>query len=126
MMITVALLGQWGGQVTQARDGVQAVARALEADAAGQPFDAVLMDVHMPLMDGHEAARQLRQHFAPARLPILALTASVLLSEREQALAAGMDAVLSKPVQVDALQAALQRLAAAHPADGDGSLNLPG
>ena len=124
MLITVALLEQWGAAVSQARDGASAVARVAEAEAEGRPFDVVLMDVHMPVMDGHEAARRLRLHFPAHRLPIIALTASVLVSEREQALAAGMDAVLSKPVQVAALQAELQRLALARP--GPSGLSPPG
>ena len=110
MLITVALLEQWGLVVVQARDGATAVERVLQAHRAGQPFDVVLMDVHMPVMDGHQAAHRLRRDFSARQLPIIALTASVLVSERQQALAAGMDAVLSKPVQSLLLQAELQRL----------------
>ena len=119
MLITVALLEQWGLVVAQARDGATAVQRVIQAHRDGQPFDIVLMDVHMPVMDGHQAAHRLRRDFNPVQLPIIALTASVLVSERQQALAAGMDAVLSKPVQSLLLQAELQRLTARRRAADD-------
>jgi CheY-like chemotaxis protein len=119
MLITVALLEQWGLVVAQARDGATAVQRVIQAHRDGRPFDIVLMDVHMPVMDGHQAAHRLRRDFNPVQLPIIALTASVLVSERQQALAAGMDAVLSKPVQSLLLQAELQRLTARRRAADD-------
>jgi len=109
MLIAVALLEQWGVQVEQARDGEQAV-RAVERGAAGgRPFDAVLMDVQMPLMSGHEATRVLRQTHDAQSLPIIALTAAALVSEREHALAAGMNDFLTKPIDATRLQATLQR-----------------
>ena len=75
--------------------------------ADGPPFDAVLMDVQMPEMSGHEAARALRE--AGYRAPVIALTAAALVTEREAALAAGMDDFLTKPVDAEKLQAALLR-----------------
>jgi CheY-like chemotaxis protein len=93
-------------RVTQALDGHQALAAV---DSAPQPFDIVLMDVQMPGMSGHEATRALRQKPAGRGLPIIALTAAALVSEREQALASGMDDFLTKPIDADRLQAALLR-----------------
>ena len=61
MLIAVALLERWGVQVEQASDGRQAVEAVERAHAAGHPFDAVLMDVQMPVMSGHEATRTLRE-----------------------------------------------------------------
>ena len=80
-----------------------------EAARAGDPFDAVVMDVQMPVMGGHEAARALRTHFPPETLPIIALTAAALVSEREEAFACGMDDFLTKPVDATKLRASLAR-----------------
>ena len=67
------------------------------------------MDVQMPVMSGHEATRALRQLEAGRRLPIIALTAAALVSERDEALSAGMDDFLTKPIDADKLQAVLLR-----------------
>ena len=109
MLIAVTMLQNWGVQVTQAADGREAVAAVQRSAAAGQPFDAVLMDVQMPVMGGHEATRALRQLDAGRRLPIIALTAAALVSERDEALRAGMDDFLTKPIDPEKLQAALLR-----------------
>ena len=80
----------------------------------GQPFDVVLMDVQMPVMGGHEAAREVRKRFPAAQLPIIALTAAALVSEREEALAAGMNDFLTKPVDAPRLHQTLVRLIGRH------------
>ncbi|MBV8604264.1 MAG: PAS domain S-box protein [Pelomonas sp.] len=113
MLIAVAQLEQWGLQVEQAHDGRQAIAAVRAAAARGAPFDAVLMDVQMPVMSGHEATREIRRDFDAATLPIVALTAAALSSERDEALAAGMNDFLTKPIDAQRLRAALQRLIAA-------------
>jgi len=109
MMIAVAMLEHWGLRVAQAVDGRMAIQRVHEAVHAGDPFDAVLMDVQMPVMSGHEAARELRGHYPPQQLPIIALTAAALVSERAEALACGMDDFLTKPVDPSMLRRALAR-----------------
>ena len=109
MLIAVAMLERWGVQVTQAQDGSEAVAAVLAAVTAGQPFDAVLMDVQMPVMSGHEATRALRALPQGRTLPIIALTAAALVSERDEALAAGMNDFLTKPIDAERLLASLLR-----------------
>ncbi len=110
MMIAVAMLEHWGVRVEQAHDGRAAVDAVHAAVRQGRPFDVVLMDVQMPVMSGHEAARELRLHYPPDALPIVALTAAALVSEREEALAAGMDDFLTKPVDADKLRHTLAAL----------------
>jgi len=104
MMIAVAMLEQWGAVVSQATDGAQALEAVAQAEREGRPFDAVLMDVQMPAMSGYEVTRQLRQRCDARTLPIIALTAAALTSERELALAAGMNAFLTKPIDAQRLR----------------------
>jgi PAS domain S-box-containing protein len=119
MMIAVAMLEAWGVAVTQAHDGREAVALVQQEATAGTRFDAVLMDVHMPVMSGYEATQALRalQSAAGAgagpHLPIIALTAAALVTERDAALAAGMDAFLTKPIDADKLRATLMQFCSA-------------
>jgi signal transduction histidine kinase/CheY-like chemotaxis protein len=104
MTIAVAMLEQWGVVVSQAHDGAQALDAVTQAERAGRPFDAVLMDVHMPVMSGYEATRLLRQRHDPESLPIIALPAAALTSERELALDAGMNDFLTKPIDAQRLR----------------------
>ncbi len=113
MMIAVAMLERWGVSVAQAQDGREALAAVQQAAAAGRPFGAVLMDVQMPVMSGHEATRQLRALAAGRDLPIIALTAAALVSEREEALRAGMNDFLTKPIDAERLRTTLARWIAA-------------
>ncbi len=83
--------------VTEAEHGAEAVALAQE-----QPFDLVLMDIQMPVMDGYAATALLRQQLG-LRTPILALTANAIKGEREKCLAAGMDGYLAKPFKEEEL-----------------------
>jgi PAS domain S-box-containing protein len=109
MLIAVAQLDQGGARVTQAGDGRAALDAVARAQAAGEPFHAVLMDVQMPVMSGHEAARRLRVRHAAKALPIVAITAAALVSEREAALEAGMNDFLTKPIDPAKLRATLVR-----------------
>jgi PAS domain S-box-containing protein len=110
-LLATRLLQRHGASVTWARDGLQAVDRfrdSLEAGVRG--FDAVLMDVRMPSLDGHEASRRIRAVEAEYGLPptrIVALTANASDDDRRQATAAGMDAVVAKPVDEATLVGAL-------------------
>ena len=109
MLIAAAMLQRWGVHIEQASDGEQALQAVRRRAHSGALFDAVLMDVQMPVMSGHEATRALRRDYSAQRLPIIALTAAALVSEREQALAAGMNDFLTKPIDERRLQQALLR-----------------
>jgi len=100
------LLEHEGARVVFAENGQQALDRLAEHGAAA--FDVVLMDVQMPVMDGHAATRRLRE-IAPD-LPVIGLTAHALAEEREKCLAAGMADHVTKPIDADVLVAAILRL----------------
>ncbi|MDR7334365.1 CHASE domain-containing protein [Roseateles asaccharophilus] len=100
------LLEQEGAVVHTARDGQEAVNCLREMRGR---IDAVLMDVQMPVMDGYEATRRLREDPALAKLPVLALTAGALSEERRRAQEAGMTDFLTKPLDPASLVRALRR-----------------
>ena len=103
-MLVSTMLEKLGHRVTIAENGRQALA-AVE----GGDFDAVLMDMQMPEMDGEEATRAIRALAPPKnRLPVLALTADAMVEHRERYLAAGVDELVPKPIDWDALTAALE------------------
>jgi len=94
-----------------AADSVENGVDALEAWARGR-YAAVLADIHMPHMDGHELARRLRAAEADrgaVHTPIVAITANAIKGEEERCLASGMDAYLAKPVSIEQLRATLER-----------------
>ena len=86
----------------------------MEAHGEEAPYDLVIMDVHMPGVDGIEATRRIRTLEAGCtmRTPILALTANAFAEDREACLAAGMDGFLTKPLDRDRLFGALATLPA--------------
>ena len=117
MTIAVAMLEHWGVRAAQATDGRAAIEAVHAAVRAGRPFNAVLMDVQMPVMGGHEAARELRRHYSAEALPIIALTAASLATERELAIESGMNDFLTKPIDATVLRRTLARRVTALPRD---------
>lgn len=107
--IALAMLAQGALDITVAPDGESALRKA----AAYPAFDAVLMDLHLPDMDGFEVTRRLRAQGLDA--PVLALTASAMPLERAQCERLGMAAFLTKPIDMDALHEALLAVFAASP-----------
>lgn len=102
--VAMGLLKKRGCSVHLAENGQEAV----EAVRAGH-FDLVLMDIQMPIMDGLEATRQIRQNVANDRMPIVALTAHAFQEERERTVEAGMDDFLSKPFKPSDLFALIDK-----------------
>lgn len=105
-----AMLRSLGYRVTLAGDGQEALRRY-----ADQEYSAVLMDCRLPVMDGYEATRQIRQLTGTKQVPIIALTANALQGDREICLEAGMNDYLAKPFKRADLQRILQRWLAPRP-----------
>ena len=103
------LLQQAGLVVDVAGHGALGVAMVAGAQAAAQPYDVVLMDMQMPVMDGVAASRAIRQDSAHAALPILAMTANAMQSDRDLCAAAGMNDFVVKPIEPEQLWLALAR-----------------
>jgi two-component system, sensor histidine kinase and response regulator len=104
--VAQAMLANLGFSVEIANNGEEALARLQT-----QAFDIVLMDCHMPVMDGYQATAALRQHelTGDRRLPVVALTANAMLGDREQCIAVGMDDYLAKPYTRAQLEQVLNR-----------------
>ena len=102
--IALTLLGGAGMRVRVAGDGREAL-----QILSDERFDVVLMDCQMPVMDGYEATRALRSRPELRQLPVIAMTANAMVGDREEALAAGMNDHIAKPIRVDRLFATLAR-----------------
>ncbi|MDP3687662.1 MAG: response regulator [Sulfurimicrobium sp.] len=99
-LVARELLEGAGFAVDIAENGREAIDRALHA---ATPYDAVLMDVQMPVMDGWAATRELRQHESSHALPIIGMTAYSMKEDLDRCREAGMDEVITKPVRLDKL-----------------------
>lgn len=108
--VVVAILGKKGYRIDIANHGREAIRKLEEADA---PYDVVLMDVQMPVLDGLETTRMLRRNPRWGELPIIAMTAHAMSGDRERCLEAGMSAYISKPVQPANLVSTVERYLAA-------------
>jgi signal transduction histidine kinase/DNA-binding response OmpR family regulator len=103
--VALRLLEKLGYRADVAANGLEAVAAVKR-----QRYDIVLMDVHMPELDGLAATQQICQTWSRAERPvIIAMTANAMQGDREECLAAGMDDYISKPVKIEELEAALER-----------------
>jgi len=106
-LVASQLLQKAGFHVTVVDDGLQAVNAVQE-----QQFDAILMDIQMPVMGGYEATQRIRQ--SQPDLPIIALTAAALIEDRDKALEVGMNDHLGKPIEVPKLYATLAKWLPTH------------
>ena len=111
-MVAQSMLELQGARITLVSDGQQAVNR-LRAEPEG--FDAVLMDVQMPVMDGFTATRLIRSELG-LKLPILAMSAGVTHNERDDCIASGMDDFVAKPIELETLLAKLAQYLQNHKA----------
>jgi PAS domain S-box-containing protein len=102
--LVMDLLISNGMQVVTACNGLEALQVMRQS-----PFDCVLMDCQMPLMDGYETTRRIRQQAHNQALPVLALTANVMAGDREKALASGMNDFIPKPIEPDAMLITMAR-----------------
>lgn len=105
-IVASGLLHKLGHEVDHAENGERALA-ALSL----KPYDLVLMDCQMPVMDGYEATRRIRQNPEWTNLPVIAVTANVMAGDRDECMAAGMDDYVTKPYHRDALDSMIQRWA---------------
>lgn len=103
--LAIGLLSRWGHNLTVVNNGREAV----EAVRSNADFDAVLMDVQMPELDGLDATREIRiwEKSTGYHIPIIAMTAHAMKGDREKCLAAGMDGYVAKPIRSHELKAAL-------------------
>ena len=119
--LALELLQNAGIQVDVAGDGAEAVAKV-----QANPYDGVLMDCQMPVMDGYTATRVIRNLAGFQDLPIIAMTANALAGDREAILAAGMNDHIPKPIDVDLMFATLARWITPRPgAGGAGAAPVP-
>ncbi|HSP67691.1 MAG TPA: response regulator [Bryobacteraceae bacterium] len=102
-----AVLENSGHQVFEASDGLDAVEQARQI----RP-DLIILDIHMPGLDGFQVIEKLRALEGFAVTPIIALTASAMMGDRERAMAAGFTGYITKPIRLDALRTEVERLLA--------------
>ncbi len=107
--IALELLGDAGFVVALADNGRIALDQVNAAADAGRPYDIVFMDMQMPVMDGLTASEEIRKQSRHDALPIVAMTANAMQSDRDRCAAAGMNDFVTKPIEPDALWAALAR-----------------
>ena len=103
--LAIELLRSAGIEAVVARHGQE----ALDVLARDNAFDGILMDCHMPVMDGFTATREIRRDASLAHLPIIAMTANVAAADREQVLAVGMVDHIAKPLDVDEMFATIAK-----------------
>jgi CheY-like chemotaxis protein len=107
-MALVKMLEKKGHRVHAVEDGKNAL-----ASLAAKPFDVVIMDVQMPIMDGVQATRNIRKGDggeAATNIPIIAMTAYAMAGDKEKFLSAGMNAYVSKPVEYTELENLLEQV----------------
>jgi len=121
--VALELLEDEGAQVQLAHHGLEAVQAVSAADPV---FDAVLMDLQMPVMDGFTATARIRQDLRLAGLPIVAMTANALTGDREACLAAGMNDHVGKPFDLDHLVAVLRRVTGRRDEPAPAAASAPG
>jgi CheY-like chemotaxis protein len=99
------VLENHGYEVHEAKNGAEALEQARQI----QP-DLIILDLHMPILDGFGVVQELRRDAQFESTPVMALTASAMMGDRERAMAAGFTGYLSKPIKLSLLRAEVERL----------------
>jgi CheY-like chemotaxis protein len=122
-LVAAATLDKLGYEVERADDGAEAIDACMH-----RQFDAVLMDIQMPVMDGYQATAKIREHEVTTghRTPIIGLSARAMDGDRETAIAAGLDDYLTKPLRKEELREKLERWIIASPLVVSGGVSAAG
>lgn len=119
-----AMTKRLGYETELASDGTEAVERVDQSIAEDKPFDLILMDIQMPVMDGYEATRMIRTSgFSEEMLPIIAITANAFGDDIRNCLAAGMQAHIAKPIDISRLDSVLKDWVKSDASKKDGAPN---
>ncbi|WP_339767902.1 response regulator [uncultured Paraglaciecola sp.] len=104
-MLVGHMVSSTGLLVEYGKNGLEALDKITDANNDSQPYDLVLIDIHMPVMDGSEAIKQIRQNGIAA--PVVAMTAATMKGVRDQLISQGFTRVLEKPINPEALMSVL-------------------
>lgn len=107
MQLVEFLLEEGGYRIVKATSGEEAL--AITRDGPGRQPDLILMDIHLPGMDGLSVVRAIKSDERTARIPILALTAHAMRGDKDRFLEAGCDGYISKPIDVKTFIASIER-----------------
>jgi CheY-like chemotaxis protein len=107
MQLVEFLLEEGGYRIVKATSGEEAL--AITRDAPGVAPDLILMDIHLPGMDGLSVVRAIKSDERTSRIPILALTAHAMRGDKDRFLEAGCDGYISKPIDVKTFIASIER-----------------
>jgi CheY-like chemotaxis protein len=108
MQLVEFLLEEGGYHIVKATSGEEALAITRDGGEAGPP-DLILMDIHLPGMDGLSVVRAIKSDARTSRIPILALTAHAMRGDKDRFLEAGCDGYISKPIDVKTFIASIER-----------------
>jgi len=115
LYLSTFLLEKQGHEVIQARNGQE----GLDTAAAERP-DLILLDIQLPVMDGYEVARRLKENGETRSIPIVAVTSYAMAGDREAVLAAGCEGYIEKPIDPDHFAEQVKRFLNAEPGTGNG------
>jgi CheY-like chemotaxis protein len=108
MQLVEFLLEEGGYHIVKATSGEEALAITRDGDGSGPP-DLILMDIHLPGMDGLSVVHAIKSNPQTARIPILALTAHAMRGDKDRFLEAGCDGYISKPIDVKTFIASIEK-----------------
>lgn len=101
-IVAQEMLASTNAHIVTCNNGLEAVEYL-----QGHEVDLVIMDIQMPVMDGYEATRRIRQRFTAVELPVIAMTANAMVHERQEGMACGMNDYVTKPIDQGLLYAVL-------------------